>query len=146
MAFRKHVYTQIHLPATPAQVWCVLNDTPAYPDWNPFILQLAGRLEQGAVLDAQIQNMRFRPTVLQAIPNQLLKWRGKLLIKGLFDGEHVFRLEAQTDGSTLLHHEEYFSGLLVPLFSKQLDGATKAGFEAMNQALKQRLKTLSLSA
>ena len=32
---------------------------------------------------------------------------------------------------------EIFSGLLVPLFAKDLNTKTKQGFEAMNQALKQ---------
>ncbi len=143
MAFKKHLHTQIHLLASPTQVWQVLTNTVAYPDWNPFITQLTGRLEEGAIVSAQIQAMRFRPTILCVKPSLELRWRGKLLVKGLFDGEHVFRLVAQNDGTTLLHHEEYFSGLLVPLFARQLDQQTKAGFEAMNNALKRRIEAIN---
>lgn len=140
MAFKKHLYTQIHLAATPNQVWQILTNTPAYPDWNPFITQLQGQLAEGEQLTAQLQNMQFKPTITKLVPNQELHWLGKLFFQGLFDGKHIFRLEELTDGSTLLHHEEYFSGWLVPLLARQLDQQTKPGFEAMNQALKQQLE------
>ncbi|MGH1335019.1 MAG: SRPBCC family protein [Aureispira sp.] len=145
MAFKKHLYTQIHLPATPLQVWQILTNTAAYPEWNPFIKELTGKMAQGEQLSAQIQNMRFRPIIIQYQPQRELRWLGKLLVKGLFDGEHVFRLEEQQDGSTILHHEEYFSGLLVPLFARQLEQQTKASFVSMNQAIEQRLIHLKRS-
>ncbi|MFQ3665679.1 MAG: SRPBCC domain-containing protein, partial [Sphingomonadaceae bacterium] len=78
--------------------------------------------------------MRFQPTLLVAEPARELRWRGRLVLPGLFDGEHWLRL--QPDGtSTRLVHGERFSGLLVPLLAGTLD-RTRAGFEAMNAALK----------
>lgn len=145
MAFKKHLHTQIHLSASPQQVWQVLTDTSTYSDWNPFITQLTGQLVEGQSITVQIQNMQFKPTLLTCQAHQELRWLGKLWIKGLFDGEHIFRLVEQADGSTLFHQEEYFSGLLVPLLAKQLDQQTKTGFEAMNQALSDRLEALRLS-
>lgn len=139
MAFKKHIYTQIHLAATPTQVWQILTHTSSYPNWNPFITSIEGKLYLGEQLKVQIQDMQFKPTIIKLVPEQELQWLGKLFIKGLFDGKHIFRLEEQADGTTILHHEEYFSGLLVPLFAQQLEGKTKAGFEAMNQAIRQQL-------
>jgi hypothetical protein len=55
---------------------------------------------------------------------------------GVFDGEHYFKLEAATSGGVLFRQGENFAGLLVPMFRKSLDGATKQGFIAMNEALK----------
>ena len=80
--------------------------------------------------------MRFRPTVLAVQPNRELRWKGKLLVPGLFDGEHYFKLEAKPAGGLTFHQGELFSGILVPLFRRSLDGATKQGFVAMNDALK----------
>jgi hypothetical protein len=40
-------------------------------------------------------------------------------------------------------HGESFRGLLVPLLRKNLDGPTRAGFTAMNEALKQRAEAAS---
>jgi len=80
--------------------------------------------------------MRFRPRVLIAESMREFRWRGKLLIPGLFDGEHVFRLEPGSSARVLFHQDELFSGLLVSFLKRSLDGATKQGFIAMNEALK----------
>ena len=58
------------------------------------------------------------------------------MLPGVFDGEHYFKLEAKADGGLVFHHGELFSGILVPLFKRSLDGATRQGFIAMNEALK----------
>src|SRR5690348_14839623 len=77
------------------------------------------------------------PTALTATRNRELRWRGRLIVRGLFDGEHAFRVEDR--GHTCrLHHSERFSGVLVPLFGSSLLDATRQGFEAMNVALKAR--------
>ncbi len=85
--------------------------------------------------------MAFRPIVLRHSVGREFRWKGKLLVPGLFDGEHYFGLAPAADGSTHFTHGEHFSGLLVPLFRSALDRGTKAGFEAMNVALKQRVES-----
>jgi len=80
--------------------------------------------------------MRFLPTLLAVSPKREFRWKGKLVVPGLFDGEHYFKLETTPNGGVLLHQGETFTGLLVPLFRKSLDGATRQGFVAMNEALK----------
>lgn len=134
------LYTTINIEAPVKTVWQVLTDWNDYPNWNPFIKKIEGILELGSSLTAQIDTMTFRPTVTQLEAPYQLNWLGHLFFKGLFDGEHQFRLEALPNGHTQLHHSEYFSGLLIPLFKKQLLGNTKSGFEAMNQALKQHVE------
>ena len=64
-----------------------------------------------------------------------------MLVPGLFDGEHGFRLGAQAEG-TLLVHEERFSGVLVPFVRRMLETSTRAGFEAMNQMTYQEARKL----
>ena len=80
--------------------------------------------------------MRFQPKVLVCEPKTELRWKGKLVIPGLFDGEHYFKLEPKAHGGLVFRQGEVFSGLLVPLFRRSLDGATKQGFIAMNEAIK----------
>ena len=83
--------------------------------------------------------MRFRPTVLVATPDQELRWRGSLLLPGLFSGEHFFLLRSEESNSTRVLHGERFSGLLVgPFVRRGLLDATREGFHAMNIALKER--------
>jgi hypothetical protein len=82
--------------------------------------------------------MTFRPVVLTATPRRVLRWRGRLLMPGLFDGEHAFQLELLSTAGCRLYHTERFSGLLVGLMRGSLLDATREGFEAMNGALKRR--------
>lgn len=122
----------------------MLTDFAAYPEWNPFIEKASGRVRVGERLRLRIRPpgggaMAFAPVVLAAEPARELRWRGRVLVPGLFDGEHGFRLGAQGEG-TLLVHEERFSGVLVPFVRRMLETSTRAGFEAMNQALRQRVE------
>ena len=79
--------------------------------------------------------MTFKPIVVAAVRERELRWRGRVLLPGVFDGEHVFRLDDQ--GRTCrLHHAERFAGVLVPFLGVGLLEATRRGFEAMNTALK----------
>jgi hypothetical protein len=82
--------------------------------------------------------MVFRPVVLRADARRELRWRGRLLLPGLFDGEHVFRLRRGEGGGTRLEHSEQFTGLLVRFFPASMWRATRLGFELMNDALKAR--------
>jgi hypothetical protein len=83
----------------------------------------------------------FKPTVTIADPPTTFAWLGRLGIPGLFDGRHRFDLEPGPNGGTLLRHRESFSGILVPFLRSSLDGATREGFEQMNQALKARAES-----
>ena len=74
--------------------------------------------------------------LIQVKPAQELRWLGKLLVPGVFDGDHHFKIEPISNESSRLEHSETFKGLLVPLFRKRLDRDTRRGFEEMNAALK----------
>ncbi|GAA4734654.1 hypothetical protein GCM10023328_13280 [Modestobacter marinus] len=131
----------IDIPASPATVWHVLADTDRYAEWNPFMTQLSGRPAVGEPLSVTIRpgrrSMTFRPTVLAVEDGALLRWRGRLLLPGIFDGEHELRLEPLPGGGTRFAQREVFSGLLVPFVRRVLDD-TEAGFAAMNAALRDR--------
>jgi hypothetical protein len=140
------LHTEIEIAATPARVWGILMDFPSYGRWNPFIRTLEGTARVGDVLSVFIQpargrGMRFRPTVLAVEAAREFRWRGGLPVPGLFAGEHFFRLEAAPNGNVLFSHGELFSGLLVPLMKSSLEGGTKTGFVAMNEALKRRAES-----
>ncbi|MGE0422802.1 MAG: SRPBCC family protein [Reyranellaceae bacterium] len=143
------IETSIDIAATPARVWSVLTDFAAYPEWNLFITRVAGIPVVGGRLVVTIQPpgrraMMFRPVVLTATPEVELRWRGRLLMPGLLDGEHVFRLSAAGDGCHLAH-SEVFSGLLAGLLRGTFP-ATRRGFVAMNEALKARAENIATPA
>ncbi len=131
----------VDIAATPQQVWAVLADLDAYPQWNPFIRSASGQVAEGATLTlrlvpAQGRAMTFRPKVLAAEPGLLLRWIGRLIMPGLFDGTHQFALE-DMGGHTRLTQSETFRGVLVPVTGKIIT-QTEADFRALNQALKRR--------
>jgi hypothetical protein len=145
-----HLKTSIEIEAAPGDVWAVLSALSAYPGWNPFIREASGKLAAGERLDVTMQPeggraMRFRPTVLKAEPGHELRWRGRLVAPGVFDGEHLFAIEPTPGGSRLLH-EERFTGVLVPLLAKGLRTRTLPAFEQMNRAVKERAEARSARA
>ena len=86
--------------------------------------------------------MAIAPTLLNFSPLKELRWKGQLLLPGVFDGEHYFQLSERADGSVRLMHGEVFSGMLVPIFFRgALRRGTELGFQAMNHALKQRAES-----
>lgn len=144
---KKEIYTEIAIAAPPAAVWRVLLDTPAYPDWNPFIVRLDGTLEPGTRPGVTIRLqadrcMNFKPVVIRRLENRELRWIGRTGFAGLFDGEHSLAIEPDDAGS-LFVHREIFSGILLPFLWSRLKRRVAAGFEAMNVALKDRVESLA---
>ena len=137
--------TEIEINGSVDQVWEVLTDFSSFPDWNPFIKKIEGELQLGAKLEVLIEppggkSMTFKPTVKILEPKTEFRWLGNLLFPGIFDGEHIFRLEQIDNNKTKFIHRENFSGLVVPLFWKSLNSNTRKGFEEMNKALKERVE------
>ena len=82
----------------------------------------------------------FRPTVVVFRPNDSFHWLGKLLVRGLFDGEHQFRVESLGEGRTRFVQREEFRGLLTGLMMRLVRASTTKGFEELNEALKARVE------
>lgn len=144
------IETEIEIAAPPAVVWRVLTEFEAYPDWNPLIRRITGPAREGAELDVVLRlpgadaggadDMSFQPTLLTFRPGREMRWLGRLWLPGIFDAEHWFLLEGTAEGKTRLRHGEDFSGLLVFIMNAE---ETLAGFQAMNEALKQRAEALA---
>ncbi|MCV9388303.1 SRPBCC domain-containing protein [Reichenbachiella ulvae] len=129
------ISSDILINAPAEKVWSILMDFEKYPDWNPLVKEIKGNPEVGNTISVSLPGMNFKPEVLALKENSEFRWKGKLLFKGLFDGEHYFILE-ERDGGVELFHGEYFSGLLVGMLRKKLEGETLDGFKAMNESLK----------
>ncbi len=139
----REVRTETVIDAPPAVVWQVLTDFASYPDWNPFILSIEGKPWVGTRLSVEIRppgrrSMRFRPRVLRVAKDHELRWIGRVLIAGLFDGEHRFTIIPEGDGSRFIQ-AEIFTGLLVPAVDlTDTLRVTHLGFLRMNRALRER--------
>ena len=138
----KELHTEIEIAASPERVWRELTDFASYPSWNTFLREVRGTLREGERLNVKLalgkRSVPMKPTLVRVVPERELAWRGSLPIPRMFTGEHCFEIQPLGTGRVLFHHWERFSGALVPLLSRMLDGGTRQGFEAMNRALKQR--------
>ena len=135
------IRTDIEIAAAPERVWEIFTDFESYPRWNPFIRRITGSPDAGSQLTVHIEppggtGMTFRPTVSIAERPRELRWVGRLMVRGIFDGEHRFVIEPLSDGRVRFHHSETFSGILIVLLRRRLDRSTRQGFLEMNAALK----------
>lgn len=141
------IETAIEIDAPPADVWAVLVDGQAYPDWNPFVRALEGDLRVGERIRVRLQppggrGMTFRPVVRAVDPPHELRWLGQLGLPRIFDGEHRFVLEPLDGGTrTRFVHGESFRGVLVPFVGSMLRDTT-TGFAAFNEALRDRVTAM----
>ena len=137
------LHTEIEIDASPDEVWQVLTDRAAYPEWNPFIVSSTGELKVGGTItnvlkDTKGAETEFTPELLAVEPGKELRWIGKIGFGGIFDGEHAFRIEPLEGGRSRLIQEEKFNGIAVPFTVGMLNDTIKPQFTAMNEALAKR--------
>jgi hypothetical protein len=135
------IRTEITIHCSPDQVWQVLTATADYPAWNPEISRLTGELREGNVIEFSegtgSDGMTFHPKILSVRTAQELRWKGSILVPGLFDGEHRFLLERDGNQTRFIQSEE-FTGLLIGKLTQGVLNDTTEQMNAMNLALKQR--------
>lgn len=136
----KHIQTEIIVDANIQKVWNTFMNFEKHSEWNPFIRKISGDPIIGNYLNVSLQQtgakpMNFKPVILAVNEPNEFRWKGKLIVKGIFDGEHFFKLEKLNEYQTKFIQGEYFSGILVYFLGKMLENTVK-GFEKMNEALK----------
>ena len=137
----KTVSATTQIDAPPMAVWAVLTDLGRYPEWNPLFREASGEVAVGsritlrAVQPANGRLMTVKAKIVAASPGAELRWASAL--PGLMSGEHSFVL-TPLDGGTRLAQTEIYGGLLAATVSVP---RTETIFQAMNDALKQRVET-----
>ncbi|WP_209242121.1 SRPBCC domain-containing protein [Streptomyces oryzae] len=141
----------IRIQATPEEVWQVLTDFAAYPEWNPFLTSAevtspGGRLDEGAhmriVMHDDSGDSTFTPRIQTVAPGQELRWLGKVEPGWIADGEHRFTIEKDGPHHVRLTQSERFTGVAVPFVAGRLKSQTLPQFRAMNEALAKRAEGL----
>jgi hypothetical protein len=112
---------------------------------EPVHTQATGQAAPGSRLELRMRLPGRRPTtirpeVLEAEPARRLRWLGRLLIPGLFAGEHSFTLEPAGPGRVRVVQREEFRGLAARPILAVIGKPTQAGFQQMHQALKARVE------
>lgn len=137
----RKICTDIIIDSPAEKVWVILTDFKNFENWNPFIHIKNGNPEVDSKLRVAFyvpgsKVMELEPVVLKVELMQELRWLGKLWIKGILDGEHVFRIEVLDENRTRFIQCERFRGILTPLFLHFMGQKVEKGFENMNRALK----------
>ncbi len=141
----KEIRTEISINSDADSVWSHLIGFKQYSEWNPFIKKISGELTEGAQINATMQlpggdPMDLEPTLLVVKNGQELRWKGKLLMPGIFDGEHYFQIEEISNKKVRFVQGEKFAGILALLLWGMLEPGTIQGFQEMNEALKHRVE------
>lgn len=144
----KAIETQIDIGADAHTVWSILTDFASYDAWNPLIRSVSGDAALGARLTVRVvppngRSMTFRPRITHLQADRELRWVGRVLMPGVLDGCHSFRL-AETGAGVRFYHCERFTGMAAPFLSAEDMDTIRKGFDGMNQALRLRAEGASV--
>ena len=132
------------IAATPETIWAILTNASSYPEWDPGVERIEGRIAPGEKITAYTKlspGRAFPATVIEFVPGRKMIWSSGLPL-GLFKGERTFTLEPQSNGATQFSLQEVFSGLLLGLFGRSIPDLT-ATFEQFAAGLKRRAERAS---
>ncbi len=138
----------VEIAATPEQVWRVLTDFAAYPEWNPYILSLEGDLSPGRAVSVTIKQDGWKnprtvtPIVVRFDAPTELHWHGSPLTKGLIETDHRFVIESVAPRQVRVRQFEEFRGWIPRYLSDDRREDTRRAFEAMNLSLAKRVAGL----
>ncbi len=131
--------TSKSIKATPDRIWKLLTDAPSYPQWNPAVDRIEGRIAQGETIKVHVPvnpGRTFPVKVTAFEPATRMVWTGGMPL-GLFKGERTFTLEPGTDDTTRFTMQEVYSGPLAGMMFRQIPDLSGA-FEEFGEAVKKR--------
>lgn len=105
---RKTFHVETVIAAPPEEVWAVLMDTSAYPDWNPVFVEVQGAYVEDAemlnmVRDPSGKILKMTATVATLAPARELRQKGG--IPGILTFDHQWMLQPVEGGTRVVQHE-----------------------------------------
>ncbi len=135
----KSYSAEININASPEDVWQILTDGDAYPQWDPGMDRIEGAFALGEKISfyTKLSPDRAFPVTITAFePSQQMVLTGGMPA-GLFKSERTHTLASEGNGGTKFTTREIFSGPLLPLFGRSIPDLTE-NFEAFANGLKAR--------
>jgi hypothetical protein len=126
------------IDAPPEEVWPILADAGAWPEWDSGVKSVEGPVEPGSKLKLTTTadpDRAWPIKVAELDPPNRMVWRSGMPL-GLFKGERIYRLEPAA-GGTRFHMREQFTGPLAPLIGRSIPDLQPA-FEQFAAGLKAR--------
>ena len=138
----------IDIDAPVERVWGVLTDSDQYPEWNPLIKGIKGRLARGervtCAFSAEGKTFKVQVEISQCDGHKLV-WVGtqQSFLNKVARGEHYFELVALEGGRTRIFHGERFTGLAFEIPWSKLEPIVNPAYNAFNDALKKRVESMN---
>ena len=138
---RFEISEDIGAPA--ARVWDVLLDFAAWPEWNPFIERVEGRLEEGATIYLHVRLGRSKrarqPERLDVMrQGEALVWSTKMVHPWLFAATRRQTVEPLGGNRSRYHSVEVMTGPVAALTEFFYGDDLRRGFAAMAAGLRRR--------
>jgi len=111
-----------NIKASKETIWKILTDAASYPQWDPGVDRIEGRIAPGEKVTAYTKlnpNRAFPAKVIEFVPGQKMTWSGGMPL-GLFKGVRTFTLVPKNDGSIDFTLREEYSGPLLPMIGKSI--------------------------
>lgn len=104
----REFHAEAVIPAPREEVWEVLTDTAAYPQWNPVFVKINGAYAEGATVRNSVMFPDGNPVDMEArvttfAPNRELRQTGGIPLVLTFD--HRWLLEPVDGGTRVVQHE-----------------------------------------
>jgi hypothetical protein len=134
----KKYSASITIQASAEKVWGILTDANNYPAWDLTMDHIEGKLAMGETVKfyTKLSAQAFPVKVTAFEVNRKMILTGGIPF-GLFKSERTHTLTPTRDGQTQFHTEEIFSGLLLPIFGKNIPDLTE-NFQGFVAALKKQ--------
>jgi hypothetical protein len=134
----KKYSASITINTSPEVVWKILTNASGYPAWDLTMDRIEGRLAMGETVKffTKLSAQAFPVKVTAFEANRKMVLTGGMPF-GLFKSERTHMLTPVKDGQTQFHTEEIFSGLLLPVFGKNIPDLTE-NFQGFVAALKKQ--------
>ena len=130
------------IEATSETIWAILTDASRYPEWDPGMDRIEGRIAPGEkikVFTKLSPGRTFPVKVTDFVVGRKMTWTGGMPL-GLFKGQRTFTLSLQGSRTTEFTMREVFSGLLLPVFGRSIPDLTSS-FEQFAAGLKTRAES-----
>ena len=136
------VRIEAEMQANPEEVWEMLLEFDAYPDWNPYIRSIDGVAEKGKrlhiVIDGKEKTYDFKAKVLELVPQHAFAWGGSALF--FFKARHYFEIIPMENGQLRFIQGESWGGLFGKSYGKKVYEEAAVNFEKMNKVMAEKLQ------
>lgn len=114
--FSRETSVSIDIRSGAGTVWNLLTNAVNYPRWNSTVVSIEGRIEPGQkiTLKSVLDPKRvFKLTVKEFEPNKRLVW-------GDGQGNRVYTIRDNNNGTVTFSMVEKIGGLMFPLYAKMI--------------------------